>query len=113
MAPTSTATAPPPRERRAASATLQHLYLAKMSSARNRAQSLTVKTAVGSCTSPKFDLPSSDSFQARLLFWRGTDPKMVFLTGIVLGLPFGFLSGLSTGLVNRHYGVSFRDRSRV
>jgi hypothetical protein len=41
------------------------------------------------------------------------DPKMVFLTGILLGLPFGFLSGLSTGLVNRHYGVSFRDRSRV
>src|ERR1035437_3813530 len=75
MAPTSTATAPPPRERRAASATLQHLYLAKMSSARNRAQSLTVKTAVGSCTSPKFDLPSSDSFQARLLFWRGHRSK--------------------------------------
>jgi hypothetical protein len=39
--------------------TIGDLCLAKMSSARNRAQSLTVKTAVGSCASPKFDLPSS------------------------------------------------------
>jgi hypothetical protein len=36
------------------------LCLAKMSSARNRAQCLTVKTAPGSCASPKFDVPSSD-----------------------------------------------------
>lgn len=37
------------------------------------------------------------------------DPKMAFLTGILPGLLFGFPSGLSTALVNRHYGVSFRD----
>ena len=37
-----------------------YLCLAKMSSARNRAQSLTVKTALGSCDLPKFDVPSSD-----------------------------------------------------
>ena len=33
-----------------------YLCLAKMSSARNRAQSLTVKTALGSCASPKFNV---------------------------------------------------------
>ena len=43
-----------------------------MSSARNTAQLLTVKTELGSCASPKFDVPSSDCFQGRLLFWRGT-----------------------------------------